>query len=184
MSQKKFSSIIQKTLAVVNREQSFFFLVFIAAFGAIAPHPANVTPIAALGLFSGTYINRKLFLLVPIAALLVADLSGSGFYDFRVMGFVYLGMFASSITGRFLLANRSKARWLPVSILVMSFAFYVLANFGNWWAFYPLTLQGLVECMINGLPYFLRTLVGNTLWSVLFIGSYEWLKSRKILQAA
>ena len=62
MSQQSSSSIIQRMLAIVYREQSFFFLVFIAAFGAIAPHPANVTPIAALGLFSGTYINRKLFL--------------------------------------------------------------------------------------------------------------------------
>lgn len=183
MSQQSSSSMIQRILAIVHREQSFFFLVLIAAFGAIAPHPANVTPIAALGLFSGTYINRNLFLLVPIAALLVADLTGSGFYDLRVMGFVYLGILASSLTGRFLLANRSKIRWLPISILVMSFAFYLLANFGNWWAFYPLTMQGLVDCMVNGLPYFLRTLLGNTLWSVLFIGSYEWLRSRKILQA-
>ena len=184
MSQKNSSSALQKTLAIFNREQSFFFLVFIAAFGAIAPHPANITPIAALGLFAGTYMERKLFLLVPIAALLVADLSGSGFYDFRVMGFVYLGMLASSLTGRLLLAKRPKFRWLPASVILMSFAFYLLANFGNWWAFYPLTLQGLVDCMINGLPYLLRTLIGNALWSVLFIGSYEWLTSHKLLQAA
>lgn len=177
----KMPQLLRETL---QREQAFFFLVAIAAFGAIAPHPANVTPIAALGLFAGAYLQRRLFLFVPVAALLIADITGSGFYDLRVLVFVYLGMFASSLTGRYLLAKRSKLLWLPASVLLMSLAFYLLANFGNWWAFYPLTLQGLIDCMINGLPYFLRTLLGNALWSLLFVGAYEWLQSRQQLRIA
>lgn len=184
MSLHFLNNAITTLSSTIKREQTFCFLVFIAAIGAITPHPANITPIAALGLFAGAYMRRKLFLLVPIAALLVADLSGSGFYDLKVMSFVYLGMFASSLTGRYLLATRPKLGFLPTGIILSSLAFFLLSNTGNWWAYYPLTAEGLRDCMINGMPYFFRTLLGNTLWSLVFFGSYEWLKSHSLLQPA
>ena len=39
-----------------NRE--IFYLLFTAVISAVLPHPGNVTPIGALGLFAGTYIRK------------------------------------------------------------------------------------------------------------------------------
>ena len=49
-------------------------LVLLLIVGAAAlrmlPHPENIAPIGALALFSGAYLQRKVFWLVPLGALL------------------------------------------------------------------------------------------------------------------
>ncbi len=49
--------------------------------------------------------------------------------------------------------------------LVATFWFYLWTNFGVWfldsWGMYPKTLNGLILCYVNGLPFLRNQLVGN-----------------------
>jgi len=85
---------------IAPKERPEIFVVALVCLVTIFPHPPNVSPIGALGLFVGTYLERKLYLLVPVAVALIADLVTTGLYTFTVLFFVYLGHFSSSIIGR------------------------------------------------------------------------------------
>lgn len=154
-------------------QQALVFLVGLAILGRLLPHPENVTPVAAIGLFAGAYLDRRLFLLAPVLAAFISDMTGPGYYGLMVMGFVYAGLLLSSLSGRLILNGRSKFSRLPVAVLVSALGFYLLSNIGNWWAFYEHSLSGLLSCYLNGLPYLGRTLVGDALYSVVFFGIYE-----------
>ena len=152
------------------------FLAAIVTLSAVLPHPANVTPIGALGLFAGAYLDRRVFLLLPVLAALAADLLTVGVYSLLVMAFVYAGHLLSALCGRWLLRSRRQLLGLPVAILAATAGFYLVSNLGNWWVYQPHSLAGVVECYVNGIPYLFRTLIGNVLYSVLFFGGYALLQ--------
>ena len=175
MSRTNSRATLVRAFHTLIAEKEFLFLALIAVLGALAPHPANVSPIAALGLFAGTYMRSKIFLAVPLVAVFIADMTSTGFYNLLVMLFVYIGFLLSSLIGRWYCRGASVLRRAPLAVLLMSAGFYVVSNIGNWLVFYPATISALIECYAAGLPYFFRTLAGNILYSVLFIGGYEML---------
>jgi len=164
-----------RVLQILLQEKEFVFLASIAVLGALLPHPANVSPIAALGLFAGIYLRSRIFLLVPLVAVFIADITSTGLYNLLVLVFVYAGFMLSSVIGRYFVRGRSVAVRAPVAVLLMSLGFFLVSNLGNWLAFFPATFAGLIDCYVQGLPYFFRTLAGNTMYSLLFIGGYELL---------
>lgn len=159
-------------LKFLSEQKEILFLLIIIVISAVLPHPANVTPIGALGLFSGTYMRRSGFLLLPVAAALFADLTTVGVYSVLIMFFVYSGHLVSSLCGRYLVRDRSLFNGLPVAVVAASVGFYLVSNIGNWWVYQPHTWAGLVECYTLGLPYLARTLVGNVLYSALFFAVF------------
>lgn len=168
---------LHRLLALSAQQQALIFLVLIATLGRLLPHPDNITPLAAIGLFAGAYLNHRAFLLIPLLAALLSDLAGPGFYNLTVMMFVYAGLLLSSVTGRLLLHNKVKLKRVPVAVLLMSLGFYIVSNIGSWWAFYPHSMEGLMNCYVNGLPYFFRTVLGNSMYSFVFIGAFEWMRN-------
>ncbi|MFN3162254.1 MAG: DUF6580 family putative transport protein [Pseudohongiellaceae bacterium] len=111
-------------------QQALLFLIAIAAIGRLLPHPDNITPLAAIGLFAGAYLDKRLFLIVPIIAAIISDLAGPGFYNLGVMLFVYAGLLLSSLSGRLVLRNRAKFTNLPIAILASAIGFYLVSNLG------------------------------------------------------
>lgn len=167
--------IMNKILA--HRE--VLFLLGLVILSAVLPHPDNVTPIGALGLFAGTYMRQRTFLLLPVIAALIADLTTVGVYSLLVMAYVYAGHLLSSLCGRYLVDRRKLPSRLPLGILAASFGFYLVSNIGNWWVYQPHTLAGVIECYVSGLPYLFRTLLGNAMYGLLFYGTWE-LMNRKL----
>ena len=80
----------------ILENKEVLFLLLLVVISTLLPHPANVTPIGALGLFAGAHVRRPGFLLLPVAAALFADLSTVGVYSVLIMFFVYTG----HLTGR------------------------------------------------------------------------------------
>src|ERR1700729_3561381 len=79
-------------------------IVLAAAALRLAPHPPNMTPIAALALFGGAYFHdRRLAFAVPLVALLLSDLV-LGFY--RGMALVYLSFMLIVLLGLWLRPRR------------------------------------------------------------------------------
>lgn len=156
-----------------------YLLIGLVALARLVPHPWNVTPAGALGLFSGAYVRGPMAWLVPAAALMIGD-AVIGFYDPVTMLFVYAGGILGVSIGRYLLFRvRSLAR-VGGSVFLASTVFYLVSNFGVWLASpahaYPLTLEGLWLCYVNALPFFGRTLAGNAVYAALLFGLVEGMR--------
>lgn len=105
-------------------------LIGVIALTRLLPHPPNFSPVVALALFGGAaFTERKLAYLVPLAAMLLADLF-IGFH--QTMIFVYLGMGLVVAVGRWLGESR-RLPSLVLGALAGSGVFFLLTNAGVWW---------------------------------------------------
>lgn len=118
--------------------KEILFLLLLVVISAILPHPANITPIGALGLFAGANVRPRGFLLLPVAAALFADLTTVGVYSVLIMAFVYVGHFLSALCGRYLIRDHSAPRRVPLAVIAASLCFYLVSNLGNWWVYLPI----------------------------------------------
>jgi hypothetical protein len=146
--------------------------IFAAAAMRLIPHPPNFAPIAAMALFSGAYMPRKLLAFVaPFAALILSDIALGGFYP--GMNFVYLG-FALTVLIGWALAKRKTPLAIGAAAVASSVLFFVLTNFGMWLfsGFYPLTSAGLVACYVAAIPFFQNTLAGDLAFTALLFGGF------------
>lgn len=159
-------------LKFVTEQKEILFLLLLVVVSAVLPHPANVTPIGALGIFAGAYMRNTAYLLLPVAAALFADLTTIGVYSVLIMFFVYSGHLVSALCGRYLVRDRSLIMGLPVAVIAASVGFYLISNLGNWWVYQEHSVAGLIECYTLGLPYLARTLFGNALYGALFFGAF------------
>ncbi|MEM7099447.1 MAG: DUF6580 family putative transport protein [Pseudomonadota bacterium] len=160
----------------LNNHHLVLILILAAALIRWLPHPDNFTPIGALALFAGAYIDRRVFWLVPLVALFLGDLI-NGLYDLLVMGFVYLGLFASTWLGRQIIYGRDSVTRIMMGVGAGSISFWLISNFGAFLAFRPISIDGLVSCYIDAIPYFTRSLTGDALYAVVLFGGYFLLRS-------
>ncbi|MEX0901852.1 MAG: DUF6580 family putative transport protein [Pseudohongiellaceae bacterium] len=156
----------------IGAQQALWFILSLAVLSRLLPHPENITPLAAMGLFAGAHISSRIYLWVPVLAALLSDLLGPGLYNLAVMLLVYLGLATASLLGKLLLRNQTLWPRLPLAVIAASLSFYGISNLGAWWAYYPHSLEGLISCYVNGLPYLGRTLLGDGFYALLFFGSY------------
>jgi hypothetical protein len=152
-------------------------IVVAAALSRLLPHVPNVTPIAAVALFSGAYIaDRWLAFVVPLAAMLVSDLI-LGFYGPGEMASVYLG-FALVVALGLWVGEKGSALRIGSAAITASLLFFVITNFAVW-AFgtmYPNSAAGLAECYIAALPFFRYTLAGDLSCTLLLFGGFALLE--------
>lgn len=156
-------------------------IIFIAVVIRLLPHIPNVTPIAAMALFGGAYVNKRFAILTPLAAMVVSDI----FLGFSLITpFVYASFVLTGLLGLWLRSHK-KTSYILIASLVGSFLFFLVTNFGVWfvWNFYPKTLMGLLDCFIAGLPFFRNTLLGDMGYTVLFFGGYELVQKLLVRKA-
>lgn len=147
----------------------------------LLPHEPNFTPIAAIALFGGVYLNKKYAIVLPIAAMILADL----FLGFtQSTPYVYLGFLLTGLIGLWLRTHKTFTN-VVLGTLVSSVLFFLITNFGFWLTFslYPKTFAGQMEAYIMALPFFRNSLLGDLFYTGLMFGSYElvvyYLKSQK-----
>lgn len=153
-----------------------YFLIIAAAILRLIPHAPNFAPITAIGLFSGTYLNKKAAVAVPLVAMLVSDYF-IGFYSLPIMISVYASFAISGLLGVWLRKRKNLTNVISAS-LVASIQFYLITNFAVW-AFgtmYPHTGHGLLASYINALPFFRNTLLGDFFYVGVMFGLYEAVK--------
>lgn len=164
-----------------------YFLVFLGAFLRVIPHPANFAPIAAIALFGGTYLNKKLAIVLPLAAMIISDYF-IGFDSVSSRLTVYGSFVLIGLLGFWLRKKRTTGR-IAASSLAGSVIFYLITNFAF---LYPTTMYshdwtGVVASYINALPFFRNTLLGDLFYVSLFFGLYEvvrFYKSNLILRSS
>lgn len=156
-----------------NIDSKFIYgLIILVALSRLVPHPWNVTPMGALALFSGAYMSRRIAWFIPVIALLISDLI-IGLYNPITMAFVYCAFAFSAVIGRVMLYQRRSVNRTGITVLIGALSFFLISNLGPWIAFYPLTIDGLMLCYINGLPFFGRTLMGDGVYVILLFGGFE-----------
>jgi hypothetical protein len=156
----------------MNRTKLILLLVVAVAVARLLPHPFNFTPIGAFALFSGAYVTDKRFMLLPLAALFIGDLL-TGLYSAIVMIYVYLGFAGAAAIGRFLLSGKRTTPRFVAGVLSGAIVFYLISNVGMWRIAYPLDINGLITCWIDGLPFLLRTIAGDFLYGAVIFGIVE-----------
>ncbi|MFA7677377.1 MAG: DUF6580 family putative transport protein [Candidatus Omnitrophota bacterium] len=149
--------------------------IIIGIFSRVIPHVPNFSPLAAVALFSGLYINKKHGYLIPLAIYIISD-AILGFHNTVV--FTWL-----SIAIIYFLGVRLRQRKTAVNTIVYtlfsSILFFVITNFGVWaMGWYPPTVDGLIRCYVLAVPFFRMSLVANFAYVFVFFSSYEYFLSR------
>jgi len=139
-----------------------------------------------MALFSGVYFNNKKYaLIVPLAAMLLADLF-IGFYNPWIMASVYGTFLLIGLLGIWLKKHKTVSNVLGAS-LIGSVMFFLLTNLAVWaipHSIYPQTLQGLLQSYAMGLPFFRNTLMGDLFYTGAMFGLMEavvWMTNKHLV---
>lgn len=161
--------------AVIKREQLLntgiaLCLIALAVTLRILPHPANFAPVAAVAIFGGAILPRKMAVWTPVAAMMISDLV-IGLHNLIAVtwGCYALIALASSYWLRKPNLRRGLALTLSGSLL-----FFFATNFAVWvWSgMYAHTWQGLGQCFSLALPFFRNTALSDLIYSGALFGAY------------
>ncbi len=167
-------------MQVDSRMKLISLFIFLGALSRLIPHPLNFTPLAAMALFGGAFLNdKRLSFLIPVSAMFLSDLllefkDGSGFYPEMI--WVYGSILLITGLG-FLLRGREQRQNIMVASLLGSILFFILTNFGTWVSgYYGYTSQGLSACYVAAIPFFKGTILGDLFYNLLFFGAFALVK--------
>lgn len=141
--------------------------------------PPNFTPVAAVGLFAGyLFADRRMALLVPLAALAVSNLALDSYGSVWVAAVVYASFAVAPPAGRWLRARPSSGRAIA-AVLLPATLFFLTTNFATWLvdvrqvhAAYAANWHGLLLCYGRGIPFFRWMLEGDIFFSAIFFAAY------------
>ena len=135
--------------------------------------PPNVAPIAALALFGGTYLPRRLAFAVPLGAMLISDVV-IGFYNPAILVSVYSSFMVTGLIGLWIRKHKRVSTTL-VGALAGSTVFFLVTNAAVWLfgTIYPHTPAGLMASYVAGLPFFRYTVLGDLAFTGLLFGAFE-----------
>jgi len=144
----------------------------------IVPHyPPNTTSVGALGLFGGARLRWWQGALSVLVVMTISDAILRQWYNYEPFSpWVYGSFLVNVLIGTWL--SRWGAVWcVAAGSVLASVQFYLVTNFGTWFStkLYPPTLAGLLDCYVQGLPYFGYTLAGDVVCSALLFGAYALL---------
>ncbi len=136
----------------------------------LLPHAPNFAPVAAIALFAGAYLDKRMVPWVPLAIMAASDLV-LGLHD--VVLYTWGAFIVIGFMGMFLREGRTPMRVAGMTVL-STLVFFVVTNFGVWLTWYPLTAQGLLDCYIKALPFLRNDLAANLLGALVMFGAYEF----------
>ena len=147
-------------------------LIIFGIISRIVPHPPNFSPITAIALFGGlNFNNKKIAFIIPLLILIVSDFF-LGFSSINII--VYISFILVVFIG-----TRIKKISLQ-NILLSSFIFFLVSNFGVWVIGYPMTLDGLILCYTMAIPFFGYSIAGDIFFGLLFRFSFSNISSYMI----
>lgn len=159
------------------------FLVVLGVALRLIPHPWNLTPIGAVALFSGASFERKRWAFVtPLVAMFISD-AVIGFHS--LMPVVYASFALVVAIGFLVRERRNSPAAVGLGAVAGATLFYFTTNFAVWLMLgtYPMTIAGLAQCYVAGLPYYGTMLAADLIYSALLFGTFSWIERRATLYA-
>jgi hypothetical protein len=150
--------------------------LFLIVFGVVMrllPHMSNATPVAAIALFGGAYLSKRLSIALPLAILVISD-AIIGFDSFASRLTVYSAFALIGLLG-WTLRKRRSAMTVVGSSLSGSIIFYIATNFAF---LYPTNMyahnwHGIMQSYYAALPFFRGTIIGDLFYTCALFGGYE-----------
>lgn len=123
----------------------------------------NVELVTTASLLAGVYLGFPYAFLVPLTTLVVSDVFLGNtliviftWSAYLVTGLLGLGLRSANLKRLTLVSSATGLS------LLSSFFFYLWTNFGVWLqGWYPLTLNGLAQSYLMGVPFLRLNLLGN-----------------------
>lgn len=164
-----------------NKNNIWLSLILIlVCISRMIPHPFNFSPVGSVFLMSPLiFTNKKWSLVISFLPLIISDfLIGKFIYgskDVLYEGFywVYITYFVI-----WFYSLMSKQNIMAKSI-IGSLIFFFITN-GSCWinsSFYPQNMNGFIECLIAGIPFY-----SNTLLSFIFYSGIIYFSQKTILK--
>ncbi|MDP9053352.1 MAG: hypothetical protein M3N93_03495 [Acidobacteriota bacterium] len=166
-----------------------FGLTLLSALGRVIPHAPNVTPLGGSCLFAGSRIAGIWAYLLPLAVMIATDPivghagGAAGGYTWG-SPLIYASLMLNVWIGRMMLRKVSAVR-VGAAAFLCSLQFFVLADLAVWLGavarhnpIYAASLNGLLTCYIEALPFWGRTLAGDLFYAGAIFGLYALLSRR------
>lgn len=138
----------------------------------VVPHPANFAPIAAIAIFGGAKLPRKLAFTLPLVIMIVSDVM-LGLHD--TIMYTWGSFLLIALLSNVFLRNRENAFTVVGSGIIASVLFFIITNFGVWvqGSLYPSTVEGLIQSYVMAIPFFRNTLAGDIVYTSIFFGAFS-----------
>ena len=153
-----------------DRIQKIVLLIII--FGVICrliPHPPNFSPVTAIALFGGlNFSDKRIAFSIPLIILFLSDL---------ILGISIINLFVyTGFSIIVFLGTKIKSIKFG-NIILSSFIFFLISNFGVWIIGYPKNIEGLILCYTMAIPFFGYSIVGDLFFGYLFKFSFSKISS-------
>lgn len=137
------------------------------------PHLPNVTPVAALALYSGSSLKGWKTYALPLTVMFLSDMV-IGFHS--TMLFVYGSFVITVFLGQFL-QKYTVLKTAAVGTL-SSLIFFAITNFGVWLtsSMYVHDISGLFQAYVMGLPFLRNTLMGDLVYTYALFYGYSYVE--------
>ena len=153
-------------------------LILVLSFTRLIPHPANFTPVLALGIFSGFYFrNFILSFFIVISSMFIGDVF-LGFHN--TMIFTYSSLAVAVLIG--LLLKNFNILGILIGGTTSSIVFFIVTNFGAWLTLdmYENNLSGLMHSYVLAIPFYHNTLLSTLLYLFLIKVIFELVLNKKV----
>ena len=153
-----------------DRIQKIVLLIII--FGVICrliPHPPNFSPVTAIALFGGlNFSDKRIAFSIPLIILFLSDL---------ILGISIINLFVyTGFSIIVFLGTKIKSIKFG-NIILSSFIFFLISNFGVWIIGYPKNIEGLILCYTMAIPFFGYSIAGDLFFGYLFKISFSKITS-------
>jgi hypothetical protein len=177
---------------------SIGLMVAISSVYRILPNrPYGFAPQIALALFGGAFFvqNKKLAFTLPLISMFISDLlyqvlynygysEMEGFYSGQWINYLLIG--SLTVFG-FLIRNAKISKVILASIAAPT-TYFLLSNglvwLGNGGYHRSRTMSGLVQTLIDGLPFYRNSVIGTVVFGAILFGGYSVLKTSETKQIA
>ena len=135
----------------------------------VIPHPPNFSPVTAIALFGGlNFSDKRVAYSAPLVILFLSDL---------ILGISLINLFVYTgfITVVFLGTKIKSINF--GNIILSSFIFFLISNFGVWIIGYPKNIEGLILCYTMAIPFFGYSIAGDLFFGYLFKFSFSRISS-------
>lgn len=170
---------------------AYIFIVATAVATRLLPHQWNFAPVTAVAIVSAIYLPIRHAVILPLAIRFVSD-AIIGFFAWPQMIAVYLAHLFGAAMGLWVRKSAISPGFQPPSptservgvrlgmwsrVLlaptISACVFFLVTNFAFLYKEYPHDLPGILLAYTNGLPFLRGTLLGDVIYTVVFVGAFE-----------
>jgi hypothetical protein len=172
---------------------SFILLVIIAAVYRVIPgRPYGFAPQWAMAVFAGAVIkDRKWAFIIPVLSMFISDLfyqalylggitNMQGFYEGQWQNYLLftLLVFVGMVIKKLNVLQITAASFAAPTLYFLASNFLVWSSNGTTRGLdRPKTLDGLMLCYTDGIPFYRMSILATLVFSVILFGSYFFIRN-------